>query len=79
MTIVFNGAPKPRPEGSENSVVLGSRNPQKMTSEGRKWHQVHLEASLDIFVYMGGCQNHGPFLGPFVIWHLVFRGPNKGP
>ena len=29
---------------------------------------------------MGGCQNHGPFLGSSVIIrHLVFRGPKKGP
>ena len=28
---------------------------------------------------MGGYQNYGPFLGPYVIRHLVFRGPKKGP
>ena len=26
--------------------------------------------------YMGGCQNHGPFLGP--LRHLLFRVPEKG-
>ena len=24
---------------------------------------------------MGGCQNYGPFLGPSIMRHLVFRGP----
>ena len=28
---------------------------------------------------MGGCQNHGPFLGLVRIRHLIFRAPKKGP
>ena len=28
---------------------------------------------------MGGCQNYGPFLGPYYrIRHLLFRVPQKG-
>ena len=26
---------------------------------------------------MGGSQNYGPFLGPFIIRHLIFRGPKR--
>ena len=29
--------------------------------------------------HVGGCQNYGPFLGPIVIRHLIFRGPIRGP
>ena len=27
---------------------------------------------------MGGCQNYGPFLGPNIIRHLLFRVPKEG-
>ena len=27
--------------------------------------------------HVGGCQNYGPFLGPSIIRHLVFRGLKK--
>ena len=27
--------------------------------------------------YMGGCQNYGPFLGPYIIRHLIFRIPKN--
>ena len=31
-------------------------------------------------VYIGGCQNYGPFLGPYyiIVRHLMFRVPQKG-
>ena len=29
-------------------------------------------------VYMNGCQNYGPSLGPIIIRHLIFRGPKRG-
>ena len=27
---------------------------------------------------MGGCQNYGPFLGPYIIRHLIFAASQKG-
>ena len=30
-------------------------------------------------VHVGGCQNHGPFLGPIIVRPLIFRVPKKGP
>ena len=30
-------------------------------------------------IYMVGCQNYGPFLGPIIIRPLIFRVPKKGP
>ena len=29
-------------------------------------------------LYMGGCQNYGPFWIPIIIRHLMFRVPKKG-
>ena len=29
--------------------------------------------------FLNGCQNYGPFLGPILIRHLIFRGPKRGP
>ena len=34
---------------------------------------------LDMGLNMNGCQNYGPFLGPIIIRHLIFRGPKRGP
>ena len=31
-----------------------------------------------IDIYMGGCQNYGPFWIPILIRHLIFRVPQKG-
>ena len=28
---------------------------------------------------MNGFQNYGPFVGPIVLRHLIFRGPKRGP
>ena len=29
--------------------------------------------------HVGVCQNYGPFLGPYIIRHQIFRVPKKGP
>ena len=29
--------------------------------------------------HVSGCQNYGPFLGPNIIRHLIFKVPKKGP
>ena len=37
---------------------------------------------LVVYMYMGGCQNYGPFLGSYYNTaprHLLFRVPKKGP
>ena len=31
-----------------------------------------------IMGYMGGCQNHGPFLGTLNIWCRIIKGTQKG-
>ena len=42
---------------------------------------LHVQMYMCIYMYihMGSCQNYGPFLGPIIIRHLIFRGPKRGP
>ena len=35
----------------------------------------HIQGRGVLHTYMGGCQNYGPFLGPIIIRHLIFRDP----
>ena len=45
-----------------------------------------MQGGIEIFasddwacVYMGGCQNYGPFGVPNIVRHLLFRVPKTGP
>ena len=38
---------------------------------------VDIDTDIDTDSYYGGCQNHGPFLGPIIIRHLVLRDPKR--
>ena len=48
----------------------------------------HLQTYIYIYIYIysgdytsnhvGGCQNYGPFVGPFYNTRGVFRGPKRG-
>ena len=39
----------------------------------------HDLTKADIFKYVGGCQNYGPLLGPYILGAVLYSGLKKGP
>ena len=52
------------------------KSPPEKTVLGKPHTQDESKIAV-LWLHMGGCQNCGPFLGPCIIRHLVFRGPQN--
>ena len=39
---------------------------------------IHMYAGMPVHIYMGGCQNYGPFWVPITIRHLLFQHSQLG-
>ena len=70
---------RPRPPTRRSqSLELPAPEFANLMLTGASWVQVP-NSYVMMELYMGGCQNYGPFWVPTIIRHLIFRVPKKGP